>query len=46
MLPDWMKRNLRKREDGRDVIGITISYRTIKRIVKAIQKMRRKRHGR
>lgn len=40
-LPDWLKRDLRHREDGRDIVGITISYSTVKRIVKAIKRLRK-----
>jgi hypothetical protein len=43
VLPGWMKRNLRKREDGRDVIGITVSYRTVKKVIQAVKRFARKR---
>lgn len=41
-LPGWLKRNLRNKEDGRDIIGIMISVRTVKRVIKWIKKRRKK----
>lgn len=36
MLPDSIKRRLRNREDGRDIIGFTVSLRTIRKIIKLL----------
>ena len=43
MLPDWIKQNLRRREDGHDVIGVTISLSTVKKIVAAAKRFLKKR---
>lgn len=38
MLPNWLKENLRKREDGRDIIGIKLSYHTVKKAIEWIRR--------
>lgn len=37
MLPDHIKSRLKRREDGRDIIGVSISIGTIKKVVKAVK---------
>lgn len=37
-LPDPIKHRLRRKEDGRDVVGVTVSLRTVKTVVKWIKK--------
>jgi len=36
-LPQRLKKRLRNREDGRDVIGIMISWRTVKKIAEWVK---------
>ena len=32
MLPEWFRYNLRKRENGRDILGISISSRMVRKV--------------
>ena len=41
-LPNKLKHSLRNREDGKDVIGITVSLSTVKKLVAWIKQKRGK----
>ena len=43
MLPKRLKTMLRNREDGHDVIGITVSLATVRRVIKAVKRLIRQR---
>ena len=43
MLPKRLKAMLRNREDGHDVIGITVSLATVRRVIKAVKRLIRQR---
>jgi len=39
MLPKRLKAMLRNREDGHDVIGITVTLATVRRVVTAVKRL-------
>ena len=43
MLPKRLKAMLRNREDGHDVIGITVTLATVKRMINAVKRLIRQR---